>query len=83
MIKNEDSIPPINYCVVIPSHSSSVGTVRKFSPNWSQETITCHSSNCFSIVWDQGNAPLVTFLPSYILIHILTCLVLKLDSKKQ
>ena len=64
MIKNEDSIHPIKYRVVTPSHSSSVGTVRKFSPNWSQEAITCNSSNSFSIVWDQGNAPLVTFLPS-------------------
>ena len=32
------------------------------SPNWSQETMTCHSSNCFSIVWGQGNGPLVTSL---------------------
>ena len=36
---------------------SSVGAVRKVSPNWSQETMTCHSSNCFSIVWGHGNAP--------------------------
>ena len=43
---------------------SSVGAARKVSPNWSQETITCHSSSCFSIVWGQGNAPLVTSLPS-------------------
>ena len=35
----------------------SVGAARKVSPNWSQETMTCHSSNCFSIVWGQGNAP--------------------------
>ena len=34
-----------------------VGLARKVSPNWSQETMTCHSSNCFSIVWGQGNAP--------------------------
>ena len=26
--------------------------------------MTCHSSNCFSIVWGQGNAPLVNSLPS-------------------
>ena len=26
--------------------------------------MTCHSFNCFSIVWGQGNAPLVTSLPS-------------------
>ena len=36
---------------------SSVGAVRKVSPNWSQETMTRHSSNCFSIVWGHGNAP--------------------------
>ena len=36
---------------------SSVGAVRKVSPNWSQETMTCHSSNCFSIVWGHGNEP--------------------------
>jgi len=36
------------------AHKSSVGAARKVSPNWSQETMTCHSSNCFSIVWDQG-----------------------------
>ena len=42
----------------------SVGAAHKLSPNWSQETMTCHSSNCFSIAWGQGNAPLVTSLPS-------------------
>ena len=26
----------------------------KVSPDWSQKTITCHSFNCFSIVWGQG-----------------------------
>ena len=30
---------------------SSVGAALKVSPNWSQETMTCHSSNCFSIDW--------------------------------
>ena len=34
------------------------------SPNWSQETMTCHSSNCFSIVCGQGNASWVASLPS-------------------
>ena len=43
--------------------SGSVGAAHKVYPNWSQETITCHSSNCFSFVWSQGNAPLVTSLP--------------------
>ena len=35
----------------------SVGAARKVSPNWSQETMTCHSSNCFSIVLGHGNVP--------------------------
>ena len=39
-----------------------VGVAWKVSPNWSQETIACHSSNCFSIAWSQGNAPLATSL---------------------
>ena len=43
---------------------SSVGAARKVSSDWSQETMTCHSSNCFSIGLGQGNAPLVTSLPS-------------------
>ena len=42
----------------------SVEAAQKVSPNWSQETMTCHSSYCFSIVWGEGNAPLVTPLPS-------------------
>ena len=29
-------------------------TARKVSPDWSPKTITCHSFNCFSIVWGQG-----------------------------
>ena len=28
-------------------------TARKVSPDWSQKTITCHSFNCFIIVWGQ------------------------------
>ena len=51
-------------CLSWRQKMSSVGAARKVSPNWSQETMTCHSSNCFSIVWRQGNAPLVTSLPS-------------------
>ena len=36
----------------------SVGAARKVSANCrSQETMTCHSSNCFSIVLGQGNVP--------------------------
>ena len=42
----------------------SVGAARKVSPDWSHKTMTCHSFSCFSIVWGQGNAPLVTSLPS-------------------
>ena len=42
----------------------SVGAALQVSPKWSQETMTCHSSNCFSIVYGQGNAPLVTSLPT-------------------
>ena len=40
----------------------SVGAARMVSPIWTQETMTCPSSNCFSIVWGQVNAPLVTSL---------------------
>ena len=47
----------------ISSFPSGVAAVRKVSPNWSQETMTCHSFYCFSIVWGQGNSPLVTSLP--------------------
>ena len=42
----------------------SVGAARKVSCNWLLEAMTCHSSNCFSIVYGQENAPLVTSLPS-------------------
>ena len=44
--------------------TSCVAAARKVSPNWSLETMTCHSSHCFSIVWGKGNAPLVTSVPS-------------------
>ena len=43
---------------------SCVEAVRKASPDWSQKTMTCHSSNCFSIVWGHGLAPLLTSLLS-------------------
>ena len=33
---------------------SCVGAAGKVSPDWSQKTMTCHSFNCFSIVWGQG-----------------------------
>ena len=40
---------------------SRVGAAQKVFPNWSQEMMTCHSSNnfCFTIVWGQGDAPRV------------------------
>ena len=38
----------------ICNKKGSVGAARKVSPDWSQETITFHSFNCFSIVWGQG-----------------------------
>ena len=43
--------------------SYSVGASRKVTSNGSQETMTCHSFNCFSIVWCQSYAPLVTSRP--------------------
>ena len=63
----------------------SVGAARTVSPNWSQEAMACHSSNCFRIVWGQGNAPLVTSLPSscYMIHDIENCetfLVQNIDS---
>ena len=33
---------------------SCVGAAREVSPDWWQKTMTCHSFNCFSIVWGQG-----------------------------
>ena len=30
---------------------SCVGAARKVCPDWLQKIITCHSFNCFSIVW--------------------------------
>ena len=35
----------------VTRQSSCVGAARKVSPNWSLETMTCHSSHCFNIVW--------------------------------
>ena len=43
---------------------SCVGAARKVSPDWLQKTMTCHSFNCFSIVWGQGWTPLVPSLLS-------------------
>ena len=41
-------------CGASSTRSSCVGAVRKVSLDWSQKTMTCHSFNCFSIVWGQG-----------------------------
>ena len=45
----------LNFCDVTLVFSfdsvSSVAASRKVSPNWSLQTMTCHSSHCFSIVW--------------------------------
>ena len=40
---------------------SSEGAARKVSPYWSQETTTCHSSNCFSIVLRSGKRTIGDF----------------------
>ena len=58
---------------------NSVGAARKVSPNWSQETMTCHSFNCFSIVWVQGNAPLVDSLPSSCYINMTLWRILEIE----
>ena len=55
----------------------SVGAARKVSPNWSQETMTCHSPKCFRTIWDQGNAPLVTSLPNSCYITFYECIYLR------
>ena len=62
---SNDHIKWPSCCLSWRQTMSIVGAACKVSPNWSQETMTCHSSICFSIVWGQGNAPLVTsFLSS-------------------
>ena len=37
------------YCT--EDQDRNVGVARKVSPDWSHKTMTCHSSNCFSIFW--------------------------------
>ena len=49
---NEADLPANSYHHIILSR---VGAARKVSPNWSPETMTSHSSNCFSVVWGQGH----------------------------
>ena len=51
--------PPLPLFSLISSvlhFMGSVGAAYKVCPlgNWSQETMTYHSFNCFNIVWDQG-----------------------------
>ena len=43
---------------------SPIGSCVGVARNWSLETMKCHSSHFLSIVWGQGNAPLITSLPS-------------------
>ena len=40
---------------------SSVAAARKVSPNWPLQTMTCHSSHCFSIVWGLGKRTIGDF----------------------
>ena len=47
---------------------SSVGTARKVSPDWSQETMTCHSSNCFYTVLGSGKRTIGDFFSEQLLI---------------
>ena len=47
---------------------SSEGSARKVSPDWSQETITCYSSNCFSIVLGSGKRTIDDFFSEQLLI---------------
>ena len=47
---------------------SSEGAARKVYPDWSQETTTCHSSNCFSIVLRSGKRTVGDFSSEQLLI---------------
>ena len=50
-------IPPlISYlkCEKSWKNKGSVAAARKVFPNWSQDTMTCHSFNCFSIIWGRA-----------------------------
>ena len=47
---------------------SSEGATRKVSPDWSQETTTCHSSNCFSTVLRSGKRTVGDFSSEQLLI---------------
>ena len=43
-----------HFCNLIDLEISRVAAARKVSPDWSQETMTFHSSSCFSIVLGSG-----------------------------
>ena len=47
---------------------SSEGAARKVSPDWSQETMTCHSSNCFCTVLRSGKRTVGDFSSEQLLI---------------
>ena len=47
---------------------SSEGAARKVSPDSAQETTTCHSSNCFSIVLRSGKRTIGDFSSEQLLI---------------
>ena len=44
----------VSYKTIFAIISQLCRAARKVSPNWSQKTMTCHSFNCFRIVWGQG-----------------------------
>ena len=51
-LQTADCRPQIADCKLKDTKNlSSVAADPKVSPNWSLETMTCHSSHCFSIVW--------------------------------
>lgn len=52
--KERDNLKPVGLSLHSKKLNSGVAAAHKVSRNWSQETMTCHSFNCFSIVWDQG-----------------------------
>ena len=66
--------PSLPWTRKISKAAGSLGA-RKVSPDWSLKTMTCHSFNCFSIVCAQGQAPLVTSLPSNCYVTLLFSVV--------
>ena len=41
----------VSYKTILAIISQLCRAARKVSPDWSQKTMTCHSFDCFSIVW--------------------------------